>query len=178
VSRLLDDGSFDVVYRPHPLAGVREPEYGEADAALRAALAAATAEDPAARHRVSGSESLADAFAAADVLVCDVSAGAMDWLPTGRPLVVTVPASPETLTASTRLLDTVPRLAAADVPRAGSLLRTQVEVDPARDARLALLGYYLGDTSPGAAMRAFVAACERMLALADGPVRSVEGELL
>jgi hypothetical protein len=166
VDRLLDDGGFDVVYRPHPLSGVRDAAYGEADAAIRERLARAAEAQPQAGHRISGDESLADAFAAADVLVCDVSAVAVAWLPTGRPLVVTVPTSAETVTASTRLLDTVPRLAAAGVPGIAGLARTQVQDDPGRDARHALLEYYLGDTTPGASMQAFVAACERMIELA------------
>jgi hypothetical protein len=171
VDRLLDDGGFDVVYRPHPLSGVRDAAYGEADAAIRERLVRAAEAQPQAGHRVSDDESLADAFAAADALVCDVSAVAMDWLPNGRPLMVTVPASPETVTASTRLLDTVPRLAVADVAGVARLLRAELEDDPGRDARHALLEYYLGDTTPGASMRAFVSACERMieLAAADAP---------
>ncbi|GMA25092.1 glycosyl transferase [Luteimicrobium album] len=171
VERLLDDGGFDVVYRPHPLSGVRDAAYGEADATIRERLARAAEAQPQAGHRVSGDESLAEAFAAADVLVCDVSAVAMDWLPNGRPLVVTVPTSTETVTASTRLLDTVPRLAVADVAGAAGLLRAELEDDPGRDARHALLEYYLGDTTPGASMAAFVTACERMIALADSDAR-------
>jgi CDP-glycerol glycerophosphotransferase (TagB/SpsB family) len=166
VERLIDDGSFDVVYRPHPLSGVRDAAYGEGDAEIRERLARAAEVQPEAGHRVSGDEPLADAFAAADVLVCDVSAVAMDWLPTGRPLVVTAPSSKETVTASTRLLDTVPRLAAADVPGVAGLLRLEVDDDPGREARHDLLEYYLGDTSPGASMRTFVSACERMIELA------------
>jgi hypothetical protein len=163
---LLDDGRFTVVYRPHPLAGVRDAAYGQSDAAIRELIAHAAAADPGAGHRLSADEPLADAFAAADLLVCDVSAVAMDWLPTGRPLVVTTPVSAETVTASTRLLEAVPRLTVDALPGVAAALRTQAEDDPTRDERLALVEYYLGDTRPGASMRAFVAACERMIELA------------
>lgn len=160
VAALLADSRFRVVVRPHPLSGVRSPSYGEADAAVRRLVAAAAEADPRAGHRVSGAESLAAAFDAADVLVCDVSAVAMDWLPTRRPLVVTDPRHPGVRTASTRMLGTVPRLAVEDLDRVTDLLAREALEDPGREERDAMVSYYLGDTTPGAATARFLEACD------------------
>jgi len=160
VRALLADGRFRVLYRPHPLSGVRLPAYGEADAQIRELVAQAAEADPAAGHRVSTDESLAAAFDAADLLVSDVSAVAMDWLPTRRPLVVTDPRHAGVRTASTRMLETVPRLSPDDVAGAADVLHAEVADDPGRAGREAMVEYYLGDTTPGAATDRFLEACD------------------
>ena len=166
VRALLDSGRFRVVYRPHPLNGLLDADYGDGDAAVRRLLAEAEGRDHAG-HLVDTARSLNESFADADLLVCDVSAVAQDWLPTGRPLVVTVPAAPEVVTAATRLLDVVPRLAVADLGGVADLVAEQVDRDPGREQRAELTEYYLGDTSPGAATARFLDACTEAIALRD-----------
>ncbi|MDQ1627691.1 MAG: hypothetical protein QOI54_1435 [Actinomycetota bacterium] len=167
VRELLADGRFRVLYRPHPLNGLLRGDYGDADARIRRLVDEAASSDPAAGHRVEAQGSLADSFAAADLLVCDVSAVATDWLPCGRPLVVTLPAEREVSTARTRLLDVVPRLEVGDLGRAADLLAEHAERDPGREQRLALVDYYLGDTTPGVATRRFLDACSWAIELRD-----------
>ncbi|MBD5786386.1 CDP-glycerol glycerophosphotransferase family protein [Cellulosimicrobium terreum] len=164
VRSLLGDDRFRVVYRPHPLSGVRLPAYGEADAQIRGLVAEAAENEPATGHRVSTGESLTTAFDAADVLVSDVSAVAMDWLPSRRPLVVTEPGHTGVRTASTRMLETVPRLSPADVDRATELLHAEATDDTGRTEREAMVEYYLGDTTPGAATSRFLQACDATIA--------------
>ena len=157
VASLLADGRFDVVYRPHPLTGVTSGEYGAADAALRAALAAAGG-----AHRVDTSPDLAAAFAGADVLVCDVSGVALSWLPTGRPFLVARPGGdavvpqPAPILAPGRMLD-------ADEDAAAAVARVLADADAG--AAAALVAHYLSDVTPGRATERFVAAA---LALVDG----------
>lgn len=167
VRALVDSGRVTVSYRPHPLSGSTDPAYGVADGRIRAVLAEAQQRDPTAGHSVETGRTLEDSFASADLLVCDVSSVAMEWLATGRPLVVTIPASPLVSTAATRMLAVVPRLAAADVDRVGDLVRDQLETDPLREERRALVDYYLGDTTPGASTQRFLDACTRVIALRD-----------
>lgn len=166
VRALVGSGRFRVLYRPHPLNGLLDPAYGEADAEVRRIVQEAAANDGVA-HAVDGDRPLNESFADADVLVCDVSAVAMDWLPFDRPLVVTVPASPDVVTAGTRLLDVVPRLPVSELGTATELLIEQVEHDPAGAQRAALTEYYLGDTTPGAATQRFLDACTEVIALRD-----------
>lgn len=167
VNALLDSGRYRVVYRPHPLAGVRLAEYGDADGRIRTAVAAAAQRSPQAGHTVDQGGSLLDSFATVDLLVCDVSAVANDWLPTLRPVVVTVPHGVATQVAATPLLDTVPRLTVEDLDRACEILDEALHDDPSRDDRLALVEYYLGDTSPGAALRRFLDACDELIVRRD-----------
>lgn len=152
---------IDVVYRPHPLTGVRTAAYGEADAALRRLLKERG-------QTVSEYPDIADDFARADALVCDVSAVANDWLATGRPLVVTrAQRSHGFYEAATDLLRLVPRLRAEDADGAGDLLMEHITQDPQRAQRRALTEYYLGDTSPGASLRRFLDACRDLAARRD-----------
>ncbi len=158
--RSLMDAGLHVIYRPHPLTGVRLADHGEADAELRRLL------EPTG-HRVSEGRSLAEDFAAADLLVCDVSAVANDWLATGKPLLVTEPAAPSTRDAGTELLRVVPRLPVGDAHRAGPLALAQISDDPTRERRRALTEYYLGDTRAGASLARFLQACQELAELRD-----------
>lgn len=158
--RSLQAAGLRVIYRPHPLTGVRLPEYGAADAEVRELLAHGG-------HLVSSGRSLQRDFAAADLLICDVSAVANDWLAGGRPMVITSVAHPGAQDAGTELLRRVPRLRSQDSPQAGSLALREIEQDPTREDRDRLREYYLGDTTPGASLERFLTACRDLMALRD-----------
>lgn len=164
VQALLDAG-FAVRYRPHPLTGVRDGGYGEADARVREVLREANQADTGVAA-VSHEPTLEADFARSDLLVADVSAVAIDWLPTGRPLLITTPASAAVSVVPTPLLELVPRLSVDDLDRVGAIVATAVDEDPIRQERARLTEYYLGDTDPGAAAAAFLDTCERLAALA------------
>lgn len=167
VRALLEDGRYRVVYRPHPLTGVRLSTYGDADRAIRALIEAAADASPTAGHRVDVGVEVATSFASGDVLVCDVSGVAMDWLPSGKPLVVTRPVGEEALIARTPLTELVPSLEAQDVDAAVDLLTQQLENDPLVAERARLTEYYLGDITPGASTRRFVEACDHLIEVRD-----------
>lgn len=161
VESLIDAG-LRVIYRPHPLTGVRDGRYGNADARLRDLLA-----ERSGGHLVSEGRSLQEDFLEASLLICDVSAVAIEWLVTGKPLIITRAEAGHAQEAETRLLQVAQRLAAVDADRAGELAMEQIRVDPERSDRAALTEYYLGDTSPGAALTRFLTACDRLCDLRD-----------
>ncbi|ROS78549.1 CDP-glycerol glycerophosphotransferase family protein [Cellulomonas sp. PhB143] len=162
VSALLATGGHRVVYRPHPLSGCSDPVYGDADARVRLLIAAAGGD-----HRVDTTVSLASSIAGADVLVCDVSGVAMDWLPTGRPLVMTVPECTSAVPASTALTDLVPRISVDGLDQAVAIIDSAAS-DPELSERVRrLTEYHLGDTTPGASTRKFVDACTAVMATFD-----------
>jgi hypothetical protein len=156
-----------VIYRPHPLTGVTDEPIGLADIALRRLMRDAAEAHPDTGHRIDIDCSLAASFAASDLMICDVSGVCIDYLPSRKPMVITTPASPDVVVASTRLLESVPRLNAADSGRIVDVVREQFDVDPDRQQRLDLVEYYLGDTTPGVATRRFITACEDAMALRD-----------
>jgi hypothetical protein len=160
VRNLLADGRFRVVYRPHPLNGLLDSTYGDADVEVRRLVSEAG-------HLVDTSRPLNAAFADADVLLTDISAVALDFLAFDKPLVVTEPASQAVVTARTRLLDEVPRLAIGDLGGVADLVAEQAESDPLGERRRDLVDYYLGDTTPGAATKRFLDACTEMVELRD-----------
>lgn len=158
------DAGWRVIYRPHPLSGIRSPEYGEADDHIRQMLSEAEARLHRG-HRVDTEQDISRAFLEASVMVCDVSGVAMDWLPTTKPLIVTVPASQEVSVAKSPLTALVPALLAADATSVAVLAEEQVTLDPLLADRNALVEYYLGDQTPGASLGRFVEAVERLIGL-------------
>jgi hypothetical protein len=155
---LLDDG-LEVVYRPHPRTGANVHGVGEVDRALRRLVT----EHPGGRGRVDVRRSPTEAMRDADLLVTDISSLAMEWLPSMKPLVVTVPVAEGLQIPASRLLDTVPRLRAQDAGSAAALVRRLLEHDDGVAGRRALVQHYLGDTAPGAATLRFVGACRTVL---------------
>jgi CDP-glycerol glycerophosphotransferase (TagB/SpsB family) len=99
----------------------------------------------------------------ADLLVTDISSLAMEWLPSLKPLVVTVPVAEGLQLPTSALLDAVPRLRAEDAGSAAALVRRLLEDDDDVAGRRALVQHYLGDTAPGAATLRFVGACRTVL---------------
>lgn len=144
-------GRYRVIYRPHPLTGVINPDYAEADRVLRALA-----------DRVDTTVPLAQSFADSDLLITDVSAVSMNWLPSGKPLLVTTPHVP---LPPSPLMAVVPPLRPQDDFVA--IVDEQLTRDPAASERLALVAHYLGDTAAGTATAAFIAACEQAMAIRD-----------
>ncbi|MEN0129219.1 MAG: CDP-glycerol glycerophosphotransferase family protein [Brevundimonas sp.] len=167
VAALVADPRLRVVYRPHPRTGVSDASYAAADERIRASLAAA---GPG--NRVDAGSDPYRTFEGADVLVTDVSAIAFDWLATGRPMIVTVPPGAADV-ASTRLLDTVPRLRARHVANAPALAVEHVEQDPTAARRVELIEYYFGTV--GGATARFVAECDRVVRERDA-LRAERGQ--
>lgn len=144
-------GDYRVIYRPHPLNGVIRPSYAAADAAVRELA-----------HRVDTDVPLEQSFADSDLLITDVSAVTLSWLPTRRPLIVTEPTVP---VPPSPLMEVVPQLSAsADV---AAVVAEHLANDPSGEARDALLTHYLGDPTPGVATARFVVACEDAMSLRD-----------
>ena len=153
---------LDVIYRPHPLTGVRVPAYGKADGKLREML-----DDAGERALVSTDRSLQQDFADADLILCDVSAVSGDWLPTGKPMIITRSADPASRDAGTELLHLVPRLDASEARTAGAMATGILAHDPLHEERIELIEYYLGDISPGASLQRFLDACRHLSARRD-----------
>ena len=154
-----------VVYRPHPRTGANRRDIADADAALRRVLAEP---DVAATGSVVDTGSrVEESFAEADLLITDISALAVEWLPTGRPLVVTEPAGPDAKVPRSRLLEAVPRLPADAASRAAELVTRCLSTDPEREARAALVEHYLGGADPATAVERFLAACDDVLTARD-----------
>jgi hypothetical protein len=170
VRGLLDAGRFRVIYRPHPLTGVNSPEYRAADARLRELLTEAGAP-----HRVDVGVPVAASFAPADLLVCDISGIAVDWLATDRPLVITEPADARVWQGSSPLRDAVPALAARDAAGFTAQVDALLTDDAARRSRERLIAYYLGDVEIGAAAKRFVTTCHDVIERRHG-ARSTDHE--
>lgn len=168
-SSILRDGALKLIYRPHPRTGSRSGEYANADRSVRSLIKAARRE-PGSVHRIDTTGSPIASMAAADLLLCDVSAMALDWLITGRPLVVTVPSEPGAKVSDTRLWHVVTRLELREVLEAPALIAKEIAEDPGHDQRRALATYYLGDSTPGASMKRFLDACETLIARRDAAV--------
>ncbi|WP_026075383.1 CDP-glycerol--glycerophosphate glycerophosphotransferase [Cellulomonas massiliensis] len=162
VAALAGDPRFRVVYRPHPRTGEHDRRYRAAHERVVAVLDEAGRRDPQAGHLVDTGSAFGWHLRAADVCVTDVSAVAFDWMATGKPIVLTAPASPSAVVGPESLAARLPTLAAQD---AHDVVR---HVDAARGdagsrAYAALVADHFGDTAPGASMARFLAAVDELV---------------
>ena len=134
---------------------------------LRAPSARQPDDHPEAGHRVDLDPHFGPQMDEADVMICDVSAVAMDFLPTGKPLVVTEPARPEATVDRSGVLGAVYNLPVSQLDRVADLVDGWVTDDAAREDRARWVEHYFGDVTPGASMRRFLDACEEAIELRD-----------
>jgi hypothetical protein len=168
---LLDCGRYDVIYRPHPRTGANRADYAAADQRLRELVLQHQRSDPHGRYELDLSPTWDARHERADLLVSDISAVASDWMTTGKPLVVTVPAAPEAYLDADTVLNAAPGLAAADAATAAELIGTELSGgDAAR--RESWVRHAMGDVTPGASMALFLTVCDELVVLRDEEVRA------
>ncbi|MBT2499512.1 hypothetical protein J7E25_10415 [Agromyces sp. ISL-38] len=163
VRGLLATRRHRVIYRPHPRSGVVDPEYGAANRAIIAALAAANAADPSAYHIYDNGPELGWQLAAPDVAIVDISAMVYDRLAAGRPLLITRPANREAQIDTGGYLQACEWLEATDA--AAMVARVdEVTHDAAALARLGVwVERYFGDTTPGVTTARFHDAVDHLM---------------
>jgi len=163
VNALLVSSHHRVIYRPHPRSGVVDAEYGAANRAIIAAIAAANAADPAAHHVFDDGNELGWQLAGADVAITDISAMVYDRLATGKPLIVTRPVSAHAEIDETGYLGSSEWLTAES---AGDIVAIADRVQHSEEAQQNLhfwVERHFGDTTQGAATARFHAAVEHLV---------------
>jgi hypothetical protein len=163
VEAILASNEYRLVFRPHPRSGTRLPEHGRAVERVTAMIKAAAKAQPDAGHYVDDRPDFAQSMAEADVCICDISAMAMDWLPRGKPLLVTRPADAEAAVDRNGIAGVVPLLDPGNSRNVVQVLH-DLEAAPVSQEQLALVHRIFGDTSPYASTRRFIGAFERSLA--------------
>jgi hypothetical protein len=159
---LLATGKHRVVYRPHPRTGAYDRRFKAVHAEIVAKLEAANAADPAAQHVVDTESAFGWHLRAADVCVCDISAVAFDWLATGKPLLLTEPASPEAEVDREGLAGLIETFKAADAPNVVDVIAS-FSSDATRAKFGAIVERYFGDVTPGASMERFLSESTKIL---------------
>ncbi len=157
VRALVATGRHRVVYRPHPRTGISLRGARTANTDIAKVLRDANSADPTAGHVIDVEGGFGWQLAASDVAVMDISAVAYDWLATGKPLLVTRPAEPRAALPESGLVRELTLFDASDAGRAPEIIDAAVAHPDATHA--ALVARYFGDTTPGASMERFLAAC-------------------
>lgn len=158
INALLDDGRYRVVFRPHPLSGQRSPEYVAACKEIADLVREAATNDPKAGHKVDDQGvPFESALAAADLVVADVSAVALDAIGAGRPLVITKPSDRRAIVSDESVMSRFELLPAAQAEEVVEWL-VAAQSGPAAQVIEQARRYCFGDFEPGQATRQFVEA--------------------
>lgn len=166
-------GGYRIIYRPHPLSGTHSESYGAADRQIRAALERANAQTGS-RHVVDTAGRIDTQIAESDVAIMDNSAMAFDWLVTGKPLIVTIPASETAVGAHNNFLAACYRLAPGQARSAASLVASVMESDEFADQRAFWVDRHFGEVADGASTRRFIAAAADVAEIGAQKLAEVE----
>lgn len=158
-----------MIFRPHPRTGRSDRSYRDALASI---IEYASRHSHLIEYDTSNDETIS--MARSHVMISDVSAIAVDWLATGRPLMVTRPTAPKATVINSRLLATVPRLSVEDAAQAATLATALITDEDVLATVADLRTHYLGKSSGNP--RAFVKACSEILARRDDAWAAIHDE--
>ena len=177
--RLLASKQYRVIFRPHPFTGKHSAAAQRGIEAIRELMAAAATDDPHGGHQVNESDEFNDLAAGVDLLVCDNSAVLVDFLATGRPMILTEPDAESVPLPTGGVADAAYRVSASDVETVEELLTVAFGDDPLAAARGEVVDRYFGDVAPGAATGRFLQAIDDLIVRRDDLVaakyRALEG---
>ena len=174
VEALVKSGEYRVVYRPHPRTGDYDPEVRAADAIIREIIEATSASTPETGHVVDVESPLNEQITSSVVGIADVSAVTLDYLASAKPVIVTDVVEEELATDdSEELLRVCYRFGHGEHDGLINLINSVVKDDPKRAQRLALAEEYFGDLTPGASLKRFLDACDRLIYRRDSLERQL-----
>lgn len=166
-------GGHRVIYRPHPLSGTHSASYRQADREIRTMLSRANSRLPAGRAKnvIDTATQIDEQIAESNIAIVDNSAMAFDWLVTGKPLIVTVPAAESAVGAHNSFLSACYRLTSAEAGAAADLVRRALASDTLHDQRAFWVDRHFGDVSHGASTRRFIEATSEVAEYGEAQIR-------
>ena len=171
VESLLAHDGFRIVYKPHPRIAVGSPPVVKAHERIVKALDAANATLPEAeRHVVEMKDDILRLFAACDLLVCDISSVALDWLylRTEAPIWLFDPYDDrERLVATSPLAASVGVIDETAMADVAALLHASLAHDSHRPSREDARRFYFGDLGPGESTKRFLEAVDELAVRRD-----------
>ena len=124
VQALVDSGSYQITYRPHPLSGSRDSEVKRANEAIKKVIRQANKSDPASNHYIDESP-FGWHLGYHDLMISDISAIAYDWLSTGSPILLTKPVEKKAIVEEFPLVDKLYSITTADLGSIETLIADQ-----------------------------------------------------
>ena len=124
VQALVDSGSYQITYRPHPLSGSRDSEVKSANEAIKKVIRQANKSDPASNHYIDESP-FGWHLVYHDLMISDISAIAYDWLSTGNPILLTKPVEKKAIVEEFPLVDKLYSITTSDLGSIETLIADQ-----------------------------------------------------
>lgn len=169
------DAGWQVIYRPHPHTGTKDPATRTADERIvrmldsQIGVESTGSTASVGRHYVDRGTSHGWQHLEADVCVCDMSAIAFDWLASGKPILMMEP-NPG---AEVDRLGLVGQIPVVPQPAAASLAVTAENelISADFEALRILASHYFGDITPGSQIALFIREVLQLVEERDGQLR-------
>lgn len=147
VKELIEAG-YQVVYRPHPLSGSRDPAVARADAEIKKIIKSTNSSATKSFKHYVDSSVFGWQLKRIDLMITDVSAVAYDWLVTGKPLIITQPTDHRAVIDDVALFKNLQPLTVRDLPELKAVLLEATTVAKDSAGPLGQLrNYYYGEVN-------------------------------
>jgi hypothetical protein len=163
-----------LIYRPHPRTGTTQPSAAVENQNIQEMVARAARHDPTAGHRVDVAPQFGPQMCEADLMITDVSAVATDFLPTGKPLVITTPPSAEAVVDKSGMLGSAYELPANPPLDIAGFIDECITNDVKKFDRDLWSRYHFGDIDGNASAR-FMDACSEVIEMREKLVAEKRG---
>lgn len=163
---ITNSDSMRLVFRPHPLAGSKDPRVHEARQSIERVIREANAADPMAHHVHDTSPTFGWHMKCLDVCIGDISSVVYDWAASRKPLIITKPTAAEVVIPEDGFAGALPLLPPEQVRQLATRINGYIANGmPAIYDEL--VTYYLGTTEPGEPRKRFSEAVSRVLTSAS-----------
>lgn len=173
VKALVASGRHRVIVRPHPRTGVVDEQQGKAVEQIAEIIAQANTADPSARHIFDQTPTFDWQLKVSDVAISDVSAAVIDWLATGKPIVVTKPSDPAAALPDEGYLSTLKLLPAKKADSIVDVIDKALGDEAGAADRLKWAQFYFGDITPGVATQLWLDACREVIQTCDAQLAAL-----
>ncbi|MGP4992221.1 CDP-glycerol glycerophosphotransferase family protein [Glutamicibacter ardleyensis] len=153
IKSLIDDGGFNVIFRPHPRSGMHSSQYRNAIDRIKRLLAEGESFS-AGRLIFDDSAFWGWQWSQSDICITDISAVAYDFLATGKPMFVSTPVSLEATVETSPALQKIASLNTKQTENLPALIRDALSTENSQLQEV--VNYYFGDISAGASMSRFI----------------------
>lgn len=153
VEAVLANPNYRLLFRAHPSTGNVDPAYKAVLKDLHFLIEEANGKDPGAQHLIDRSSSFGWQLSVSDYCVADVSAVAFDWLPTGKPIYINPPSSPEAHMEPNGLVTKLPQLS---TDQASEVIALFENYEFGTETLNDLSEHYFGETTPGASLERWI----------------------
>lgn len=168
VNKIIKQGDYYLIYRPHPNTGSRDPKTKAADQKIKRIV------HQSQHAKVMAKEDINSVFSLTDLAIFDNSAVTVDFLNVEKPMLMTdyFYRQKGQATGKPKMIKACELINDANKDDILGLIKTALNHDPKAVPRKAMKRYFLGDYAQGESTQAFIGKIQELIIFRDQLINS------